>query len=105
MAKSSKELSCAAKGHLDNFMQLLTNSGYDEKFRAEILNLGLKGFDKIVKLIGMDSDQHFDPRARTRLLAVLPKGGRRTTLAYVSVTLSQGLQILASLSPKSLYAK
>ena len=35
--------------HLDNFMQLLKNSGYDEKFRAEILNSGLKGFNKIVK--------------------------------------------------------
>ena len=30
-------------------MQLSNNSGYDEKFRAAILNLGLKGFDKIVK--------------------------------------------------------
>ena len=36
------------------------NSGYDEKFRAEILNLGLEGFDKIVKL--MESDQCSDPR-------------------------------------------
>ena len=45
-----QELSCSAKRkHLDNFMQLLKNSGYDEKFRAEILNSGLKGFDKIVK--------------------------------------------------------
>ena len=46
----SKELNCTDKRkHLDNFMQLLKNSGYDEKFRAEILNSGLKGFNKIVK--------------------------------------------------------
>ena len=96
MAKSSKELSCAAKIHLDNFMQLLTNSGYDEKFRAEILNLGLEGFDKIVKLIGMESDQCSDPRAGTRHLAGLPKGGEKKH-PHVSVTLSQELQILASL--------
>ena len=31
------------------FLQVLKNSGYDEKFRSEILNLGLKGFDKIMK--------------------------------------------------------
>ena len=30
-------------------MQLLKNSGYDEKFRAEILNSGLKGYNKIVE--------------------------------------------------------
>ena len=46
----SKELSCTVKRkHLDNFMQLLKNSGYDEKFRVEILNSGLRGFDKIIK--------------------------------------------------------
>ena len=46
----SKELSCSEKRkHLDNFMQLLKNSGYDEKFRAEILNSGLKGYNKIVE--------------------------------------------------------
>ena len=30
-------------------MQLLKNSGYSEAFRAEILNAGLKGYNKIVK--------------------------------------------------------
>ena len=46
----SKELSCKTKRkHLDNFMQLLKNSGYSEAFRLEILNSGLKGFDKILK--------------------------------------------------------
>ena len=34
---------------MDNFMQLLKNSGYSEAFRLEILNSGLKGFDKILK--------------------------------------------------------
>ena len=44
----SKELSCKAKRkHLDNFMQLLKNSGYSEAFRLEILKSGLHGFNKI----------------------------------------------------------
>ena len=33
-------------------MQLLKNLGYDEKFRAEILNSGQKGYNKIVKAEG-----------------------------------------------------
>ena len=46
----SKGLSCSRRRmHLDNFMQLLKNSGYSEKFRAEILNSGLKGYNKILK--------------------------------------------------------
>ena len=79
VAMSNKELSCAAERHLDNFMQLLTNSGYDEKFRAEILNLGLKGFDKIVKAERDGVRPMFRPK---RLLAGLPKGRRGTTLMY-----------------------
>ena len=94
MAKSSKDLSCAAKRHLDNFMQLLTNSGYDEKFRAEILNLGLKGFDKIVKADGvrpMFRSKGWNETSRWRAKR------RKKNHLYVSVTLSQELQILASL--------
>ena len=34
------------------------------------------------KLNGMESDHRSDPRAGTRLLAVLPKAGRRTTPMY-----------------------
>ena len=46
----SKGLSCATKKkHLDNFMQLLKNSGYSQKFRAEILKSGLKGYSKILE--------------------------------------------------------
>ena len=46
----SKELSCSTKRkHLDNFMQLLNNSGYSQKFRTEILKSGLEGYNKIVK--------------------------------------------------------
>ena len=45
----SKELDCQAKRkHLNNFMQLLKNSGYDQSFRAEILKSGLQGYNKIV---------------------------------------------------------
>ena len=45
-----KGLSCSRKRrHLDNYMQLLKNSGYSEKFRSEILNSGLKGYNKILK--------------------------------------------------------
>merc|ERR1711994_138360 len=45
----SKELDCQARRkHLNNFMQLLKNSGYDQSFRAEILKSGLQGYNKIV---------------------------------------------------------
>ena len=46
----SKRLSCAKKRkHLDNYMQLLKNSGYSETFRAEILKSGLKGYNLILQ--------------------------------------------------------
>ena len=35
--------------HLNQYMQLLKNSGYSEAFRAEILKSGLKGYGKILK--------------------------------------------------------
>ena len=45
----SKELSCEVRRrHLNNYMQLLKNSGYCEKFRAEVLRSGLQGYSKIV---------------------------------------------------------
>ena len=45
----SKELPCRSKAkHLTDFMQLLKNSGYSETFRLEILNSGLKGYNKIL---------------------------------------------------------
>ena len=44
--------------------------------------LVLKGLTRLWKLNRMESDQCSDPRAGTRLLAVLPKGGRRTTSMY-----------------------
>ena len=34
---------------MDNYMQLLKNSGYSEAFRLEILKSGLNGFNKILK--------------------------------------------------------
>ena len=46
----SKALNCSTKRkHIDNFMQLLKNSGYSQKFRTEILMSGLKGYNKILK--------------------------------------------------------
>ena len=46
----SKKLSCAARRkHLNNFMQLLKNSGYNQKFRSELLKSGLNGYNKILK--------------------------------------------------------
>ena len=46
----SKRLSCATRRkHLDNYMQLLKNSGYSETFRAEILKSGLKGYNLILE--------------------------------------------------------
>ena len=45
----SKQLSCEVRRrHLNNYMQLLKNSGYCEKFRAEVLRSGLQGYNKIV---------------------------------------------------------
>ena len=46
----SKELPCSTRRkHLNEFMQLLKNSGYSEGFRAEILKSGLQGYGKILK--------------------------------------------------------
>ena len=46
----SKELPCLRRRkHLNNFMQLLKNSGYNQKFRSEILKSGLNGYNKILK--------------------------------------------------------
>ena len=43
----SKELPCSTRRkHLNDFMQLLKNSGYSEPFRAEILKSGLQGYGK-----------------------------------------------------------
>ena len=45
-----KELPCVERRkHLNNFMQLLKNSGYNQKFRSEILKSGLNGYNKILK--------------------------------------------------------
>ena len=46
----SKELPCLRRRkHLNNFMQLLKNSGYNQKFRSELLKSGLNGYNKILK--------------------------------------------------------
>ena len=66
-------------------MQLLKNSGYDEKFRAEILNLGLKGFDKIVKADGVRP--MFRPKGWNETSRRLAKM-RKKNHPHVSVTLS-----------------
>ena len=34
---------------MNNYMQLLKNSGYSQKFRLEILHSGLQGYNKILK--------------------------------------------------------
>ena len=77
-------------------MQLSNNSGYDEKFRAAILNLGLKGFDKIVKAEQDGVRPMFRPKGWNETSRCLAKR-RKKNDPYVSVTLSQELQILASL--------
>ena len=77
-------------------MQLSNNSGYDEKFRAAILNLGLKGFDKIVKTERDGVRPMFRPKGWNETSCCLAKR-MKTNHLYVSVTLSQELQILASL--------
>ena len=77
-------------------MQLSNNSGYDEKFRAAILNLGLKGFDKIVKAERDGVRPMFRPKGWNETSLWLAKR-RKKNHPYVSVTLSQELQILASL--------
>ena len=43
-----KELSCKLKQkHLNRYMQMLKNSGYEAKFRAEVLRAGRAGYRKI----------------------------------------------------------
>ena len=45
-----KELDWEQKAkHLGDFMQKLKNSGYDEKFRLEVLKSSLNGYDKIIE--------------------------------------------------------
>ena len=77
-------------------MQLFKNLGYDEKFRAAILNLGLKGFDNIVKAEQDGVRPMFRPKGWNETSRWLAKR-RKKNPPYVSVTLSQELQILASL--------
>ena len=49
MLNCKKELSCELKQkHLNKYMQMLKNSGYDVKFRSEILESGLAGYRKIL---------------------------------------------------------
>ena len=46
----SKELSCAVKQkHLSTYMQMLKNSGYNQKFRAEVLESGLSEYRKNIR--------------------------------------------------------
>ena len=50
LLKYWKELSCEVKKkHLNKFMQMMKNSGYSERFRAEVLRSGLAGYHKILK--------------------------------------------------------
>ena len=45
-----KELDWDQKAkHLDNFMQKMKNSGYDEKFRLEVLKSSINGYEKILE--------------------------------------------------------
>ena len=49
--KCRKELSWSIKHkHLNRFMQLLKNSGYDVKFRNEVLKSGLLGYKTILEV-------------------------------------------------------
>ena len=44
------ELGCGVKlKHVNRYMQMLKNSGYDEKFRTEVLRSGLAGYNKILE--------------------------------------------------------
>ena len=70
-------------------------------FRAEILNFGLKGFDKIVKAEQAGVRPMFRPKGWNETSRWLAKR-RKKNHPYVSVALSQELLILASLCPKSL---
>ena len=48
--------------HLENFMQKLKNSGYDERFRLEILKSSINGYEKIVE----DHQNGVKPMYRSR---------------------------------------
>ena len=59
----SKELSCKMKiKHLNRFMQLIKNSGYSENFRAEVLQSGLRGYNKIVETDKAGSRPMYPPK-------------------------------------------
>ena len=50
LLRTKKELNCKVKQIIiSEFMQLLKNSGYDKKFRCEILQSGLKGYNSILE--------------------------------------------------------
>ena len=50
LIRTKKELPCQIKQKiLSSFMQILINSGYNFKFRKEILNSGLNGYNKILQ--------------------------------------------------------
>ena len=50
LRNTKKELSCQRKQQIiTNFMQILRNSGYSEKFRTEILRSALNGYNKILE--------------------------------------------------------
>lgn len=49
LLRTKKEQNCLKKQDiLTDFMQIKKNSGYDEKFRREILRAGIKGYNKIL---------------------------------------------------------
>ena len=49
LLRTKKELSCDMKQKiLNNYMQVLKNSGYNKEFRSKILKAGLKGYNKIL---------------------------------------------------------
>ena len=50
LLNTKKELNCRLKQTiLNRYMELLKNSGYDEKFRKEILQSGIAGYNKILE--------------------------------------------------------
>ena len=59
----SKELSCKLKiKHLNKFMQVMKNSGYSESFRAEVLQSGLRGYNKILEADKAGSRPMYRPK-------------------------------------------
>ena len=74
----SKELSCEVRRrHLNNYMQLLKNSGYCEKFRAEVLRSGLLGYSKIVAAEKRGGGQSTDLKIGKNLPAGWPRKRKR----------------------------